>query len=132
MWKDANVSPIFKKGEKSNPGNYRPISLTSIVCKLMESIIRDEIMKHLTENELLSTCQHGFVPKRSCVTNLLETLDNWTESLDSGKPVDAVYLDFAKAFDSVPHQRLLTKVKSYGIKGRVGAWIADFLTNRRQ
>ena len=131
-WKDANVSPIFKKGEKSNPGNYRPISLTSIVCKVMESILRDRIMEHLTDNELLTRCQHGFVPKRSCITNLLDVMDKWTDSLDIGKPVDAVYLDFAKAFDSVPHHRLVSKIRQYGIKGRIGAWITDFLTNRRQ
>ena len=131
-WKDANVTPIYKKGAKSDPGNYRPISLTSIVCKIMESIIRDEVMTHLKENDLLTCNQHGFVPKRSCLTNLLDMMDKWTDALDTQTPVDAIYLDFAKAFDSVPHQRLLTKVKSYGITGHVGSWISDFLTNRRQ
>ena len=131
-WKDANVTPIYKKGEKSDPGNYRPISLTSLVCKIMESIIRDEVMTHLKENDLLTCNQHGFVPKRSCVTNLLDMMDKWTNALDVQTPVDTVYLDFAKAFDSVPHQRLLAKVKSYGITGHVGSWISDFLTNRRQ
>ena len=133
VWKDANVTPIYKKkGDKSNPGNYRPISLTSIVCKVMESIIRDDVMKHLNDNELLSCNQHGFVPKRSCVTNLLDIMDKWTDTLDTGAPVDAVYLDFAKAFDSVPQKRLIKKVRSYGITGKVGEWIADFLTDRRQ
>ena len=132
-WKEANVTPIYKKkGDKSNPGNYRPISLTSIVCKVMESIIRDEIMSHLNNNELLSCNQHGFVPKRSCVTNLLDIMDKWTETLDIGTPVDAVYLDFAKAFDSVPHNRLIKKVESYGITGKVRQWIAEWITDRKQ
>ena len=122
IWKDATITPIFKKGDNSNPGNYRPVSLTSIVCKVMESIIRDKIMKHLHLNDLLSECQHGFIPMRSCVTNLLEVINKWTEALDEGKPIDAVYLDFAEAFDSVPHQRLILKIDSYGItsKDRAG------------
>jgi len=131
-WKEANVTPIFKKGKKSDPGNYRPVSLTSIVCKVMESEIRDKIIGHLCQNELLSDCQHGFIPKRSCVTNLLATMDNWTESLDEGKPVDAVYLDFAKAFDSVPQLRLIRKIEAYGITGKVQKWIRHFLIGRQQ
>ena len=111
------MSPHFsKKGNRSKPSNYRPVSLTSVLCKVMESIIRDKIMEHTEQNKLLSSCQHGFVPKRSCATNLLHTLEKWTTALDTGRPVDAVYLDFAKAFDSVPHQRLIAKIESYGIK----------------
>ena len=131
-WKEANVTPIFKKGKMSDPSNYRPVSLTSIVCKVMESEIRDKIIDHMCHNELLSKCQHGFIPKRSCVTNLLATMDRWTEALDQGKSVDAVYLDFAKAFDSVPPQRLIRKVESYGIIGKVKSWIEHFLIGRRQ
>ena len=132
IWKDATITSIFKKGDNSNPGNYRPVSLTSIVCKVMESIIRDKIMKHLHLNDLLSECQHGFIPMRSCVTNLLEVINKWTGALDEGKPIDAVYLDFAKAFDSVPHQHLILKIDSYGIMSKVQNWIRAFLTDRRQ
>ena len=131
-WKTANVTPLFKKGDKSKPGNYRPVSLTSQVCKVMESLIRDEVIKHMDINKFLSEYQHGFVTKRSCVTNLLNVLDSWTKALDKKNPVDTIYLDFAKAFDSVPHQRLLLKLKSYAIEGDVLAWIEDFLVGRSQ
>jgi hypothetical protein len=132
VWKEAQVTPLFKKGDKSKPGNYRPVSLTSIVCKILESLIRDKMMEHLEANNLLSDCQHGFVPGRSCSTNLLACLEDWTKALDDGKDVDAVYLDMAKAFDSVPHERLLCKLEALGIQGRVWRWVKDFLVGRRQ
>ena len=71
-WKQANVTPIFKKGSKSEVGNYRPVSLTSVVCKLMESLIKDAIVKHIADNDIVLPTQHGFMPKKSCLTNLLE------------------------------------------------------------
>ena len=98
----------------------------------MESLIRDEVIKPTDINKFLSECQHGFVSNRSCVTNLLNVLDSWTKALDDKNPVDAIYLDFAKAFDSVPHQRLLIKLKSYAIEENVLAWIEDFLVGRSQ
>lgn len=131
-WKDASVSPIFKKGRKSDPGNYRPVSLTCIICKVMESIIRDSILSHLTTNSLLSDHQHGFIPKRSCTTQLLEVLEEWTASLENKHSVDAVYLDFSKAFDSVPHKRLIAKLRSLAIDPTCLRWIKSFLSNRRQ
>ena len=131
-WKDANVTPLFKKGDKSKTNNYRPVSLTCILCKVMESIIRDKMMAYFESNNYLSEFQHGFVSHRSCTTNLLATLDSWTESLDRGAPVDAIYLDFSKAFDSVPHHRLLEKLKMYGISDKLLLWIKDFLIGRRQ
>ena len=112
-WSVARVVPIFKKGDKRLPSNYRPVSLTAVPCKVLESLIRDQMMAHLSEHGLISSHQHGFRPGRSCVTQLLEVLDSWTRDLDDGKPVDAIYLDFQKAFDSVPHQRLLVKLESY-------------------
>jgi hypothetical protein len=131
-WKDAHVTAIYKKGGKSVPGNYRPVSLTSIICKIMESLVRDCIIKHMTQQNLLTPNQHGFLHGRSCATNLLATLDAWTTALDNGQPVDAIYLDFAKAFDTVPHQRLITKMNGYGITGNVLKWTEEFLTDRRQ
>ena len=131
-WKQSKVTALHKKGDKSNPGNYRPISLTAICSKVLESIVRDAIMKHLETQRLLSECQHGFVGQRNCTTNLLESLDNWTSALDSGKCVDAILLDFAKAFDSVPHNRLLSKIRSYGITGKTLKWIESFLEGRTQ
>ena len=89
-------------------------------------------MTHMTENDLLSPKQHGFIQGRSCVTQLLAVLDSWTLALDEGGNIDTIYLDFAKAFDTVPHQRLLTKLRGYGIEGRILTWIEAFLTDRRQ
>ena len=131
-WRQANVTPIYKKGSKSSPGNYRPVSLTSVCCKLMESIIKDDIMEHLGRNKLIRKSQHGFMPGRSCTTNLLEFLEKITEAADRGVPTDVVYLDFAKAFDKVPTERLMKKVAAHGIIGKVGAWIRAWLKNRRQ
>eukprot|EP00794_Sanderia_malayensis_P016301 gene16301-17938_t len=131
-WKDAEVTPIYKKGKKSIPGNYRPISLTSVLCKTTESIIRDHIMDYLYNNKLLTDCQHGFVRRRSCITQLLECLDVWTEILDSGGNVDVVYMDYAKAFDKVAHIRLLKKLQGYGLTKQILDWIRSFLNGRRQ
>ena len=131
-WRQANVSPIFKKGNRSAPNNYRPVSLTCILCKLMEKIVRKKIIEHLENNNLISSKQHGFVTGRSCVTQLLDVLDIWTKTLDEGGTVDAIYMDFQKAFDSVPHRRLIAKVKAHGIEGNTLNWITDFLQDRSQ
>ena len=131
-WKLARVSPIFKKGVKTNPGNYRPVSLTSVLCKIQESIIRDYVIHHLQENNLISEQQHGFVAGRSCSTNLLAVLDTWSKIIEEEGSVDTIYLDFAKAFDTVPHERLLTKLSAYGIKGNILKWMRSFLTDRQQ
>ena len=98
----ANVTPLYKKGNKSTPGNYRPVSLTSVVCKVLESIIKVAIMEHLGQHKLISVSQHGFLPGRSCLTNLLAYPESVTKHVDSGLPVDTMYLDFAKTFDKVP------------------------------
>ena len=131
-WKEANVTPIFKKGAKSEPANYRPVSLTAVSCKVMESILKDEITAHLEINELLNKSQHGFMKNRSCTSNLLEFLEKATSVVDSGKGFDIIYLDFAKAFDKVPRRRLLNKVKAHGIRGPILNWIEAWLTGRRQ
>ena len=134
IWKEAklNVTPIFKKGRKSDPNNYRPVSLTSAVCKIMETIIRYEIILYLEDNNLFSIEQHGFRSGRSCTTQLMETVHDWTESLDKKNPVDAAYLDYGKAFDRVPHERLLVKLHAYGIRGKLLDWIRSFLSHRKQ
>ena len=131
-WKEGHVTPIFKKGTRTDVANYRPISLTSVVCKTLERIIREAVLKHMMDNNLLSDRQHGFVPGRSTMTQLLEVFDKWTECLDLGFTVDVIYLDFAKAFDTVPHHRMLLKMKSYGIDGKIIEWIKSFLIGRRQ
>ena len=131
-WKLANVSPIFKKGPKNRAENYRPISLTAILCKLMESFVRDKILEHLQKNKLLSHKQHGFISGRSTVTQLLNYLDKCVGIIAEGGIVDAIYLDFAKAFDTVPYRRLLGKLQAYGIKGHILNWITEYLNDRSQ
>lgn len=131
-WRLANITPIHKKGSKSKSENYRPISLTSVCSKLMEKIIRDQLMIYMESNNLFSEHQHGFRSGRSCTTQLLEVCDKWSEELDNKNSVDVIYFDFQKAFDSVPHQRLLIKLTGYGIGGHILAWIKDFLKNRQQ
>ena len=131
-WKDANVSPLFKSGSKLETINYRPISLTSIVSRIFEKILRNQVMNFLENNNLLNSSQHGFVRSKSCLTNLLETVDIITAGLNEGKNVDVVYMDYAKAFDKVPHKRLIYKVSKYGISPMICQWIADFLNGRRQ
>ena len=131
-WRLAHVTAIYKKGPKNIAENYRPISLTSIVCRMMEKIIKNQIMKHLLDENLLSKKQHGFIKKRSTVTQLLNFLDTCTDSLAAGDVVDVIYFDFAKAFDKVPHQRLLQKLQCYGIKHGPLKWISSFLTDRHQ
>ena len=126
-WKKAIVTPIFKKGSKQSPSNYRPVSLTIILWKIMEMLIRGHVMKHLLNNNLICQQQHGFTPGRSCTTQLLNTLDCWTKTLDQGGSIDAVYMDFRKAFDSVPHRRLMLKLQAHGITGQIHHWIEDFL-----
>ena len=126
------MTPIFKKGTKGDPANYRPVSLTSIPCKIFESILKDDIMSHLIENGLIKDSQHGFMTGRSCTTNLITFLDKLTEIVDRGKAADIFYLDFAKAFDNIPKARLLQKMKMKGIEGQVLKWIESWLTGRTQ
>ena len=131
-WKSALVTSIFKKGTRSDPGNYRPVSLTCIVCKVLESIVRDVIVTYFNDNNLYSKCQHGFRKGRSCVTQLLQVMEDLTTALDENNYVDIIYLDFRKAFDTVPHERLLQKLGAYGITGCIANWIKNFLANRIQ
>ena len=131
-WKTAKIIPIFKKGDRKYPSNYRPVSLTSFACKILESLLRNKIIEHLKRNELLSKRQYGFVSGCSAVLQMLNVLDEWTETLDQSKEIDCIYFDFKKAFDSVPHKRLLLKLKTFGIEGKIFDWIKSFLTNRRQ
>ncbi|MDW0252237.1 MAG: reverse transcriptase family protein, partial [Nitrososphaeraceae archaeon] len=131
-WKAAIVTPVFKKGLASDPSNYRPISLTSTACKILESVIKDHIVAYLISNSLISPKQHGFLSRRSTTTQLLECCDIWHQHLSSKKQTDVIYLDLAKAFDSVVHSKLLYKLEYYGISGLALNWIRDFLCNRTQ
>ena len=114
-FRDGNICPLFKKGKKEAPGNYRPVSLTSVVGKVLESIIKDELTSHLEANNILIPQQHGFRSGKSCTTNLLEYLNQVTEMIDNGEPVDIVFFDYQKAFDLVPHKHLMKKLESCGV-----------------
>ena len=131
-WKLADVTPIFKKGDRKSPGNYRPISLTSVVCKLLETIIRDKIVEYLEKYNLIRDTQHGFRRRRSCLTNLLEFYNKLFHLHDKAKSLDIIYLDFQKAFDKVPHEKLLLKTEALGITGNIHRWIASWLHDRKQ
>ena len=131
-WKRAYVSPIYKKGPRNRAENYRPISLTSIICKLLETFIKRTIVKHLIDQQLLSPKQYGFISGRSTTTQLLMYLDKCIETIVDGGVVDSIYMDFSKAFDSVPHRRLIGKLESYGVRGKILNWITEFLTARSQ
>ena len=131
-WKEAFVTPIHKKGDRSSVKNYRPISLTSPIVKILESIIEDSIQEHLISNNLILPNQHGFTAGRSCATQLLTAINYWTKTLEDGHSIDVLYFDFAKAFDSVPHNRLIAKLQGLGITGRLLSWLKNFLVNRKQ
>ena len=131
-FRDATVIPLHKKGGRDKAENYRPISLTSIVGKIFESIIKDNIERFLDKHCLIKDSQHGFTSGRSCLTNLLDFMEEVTKELDNGNSVDVVYLDFAKAFDKVPHKRLLSKLEAHGVTGKILRWIESWLSNRRQ
>ena len=111
VWKQAIVTPIFKKGSSNDPSNYRPISLTSTACKILESIVKDCVLTHLLANDVLSPHQYGFLAKKSTTCQLLDCCVDWMHNMSLKKHTDIIYLNFAKAFDSVVHSKLLYKLK---------------------
>ena len=131
-WLNANVTPIYKKGDRTKPSNYRPISLTCIACKQLEHILHSNIMNHLEKFSLLNNRQHGFRSGRSCETQLAGLVNDLAQILDSRSQIDLCIMDFSKAFDMVPHQRLLSKLDHLGIRGDIKKWIEGFLTKRHQ
>lgn len=130
QWKQANVTPIYKKGDKQLAENYRPVSLLCIVSKVLERCIYDRIIPQV--KQLIHPLQHGFVKGRSCATQLLEVYNNIGSELDQGGQVDMVYLDFSKAFDSVSHRLLIRKLKMYGFHGNLLDWLIQYLSGRQQ
>ncbi|GAB0208021.1 mitochondrial enolase superfamily member 1 [Grus japonensis] len=132
-WKLANVVPTFKKGKKEAPGNYRPVSLTSVPGKIMEKIRLGVIEKHLKDNNaVIGHSQHGFVRGRACLTNLVSFYDKVTHPVDQGKPVDVIFLDFSKAFDTVSLSLLLDKMSSIQFDKNIVRWVSNWLTGRAQ
>ncbi|KAK4815372.1 LOW QUALITY PROTEIN: hypothetical protein QYF61_001360, partial [Mycteria americana] len=126
-WRLANVTPIYKKDRKENPGNYRPVSLTSVLAKLMEQIILSAITWHVENNQGIKPSQHGFRKGRSCLTNQISFYDKVTRLVDKGKAVDVVYLDFSKAFDTVSHSILLEKLAAQGFDRHTLRWVKNWL-----
>jgi hypothetical protein len=131
-WTQANVTPIFKKGSRHDPANYRPVSLTCVCCKILEHIVCKHILNHLEQHNILTSLQHGFRSGYSCETQLLITVHDIVQAFDKKKQTDMVILDFSKAFDTVPHDRLIQKLEHLGIDGKVNTWIKGFLKNRQQ
>ncbi len=128
-WLKANITPIFKKGNRNLAENYRPVSLTCICCTVMEHIICKHILGHLEKYNILTILQHGFRSGFSCETQLIATLQDLMKYRDNKIQVEVVILDFSKAFDIVPHERLLYKLKHCG---NTLKWIGKFLKQRSQ
>ena len=131
-WRNAHVVPIFKKGAKHDPSNYRPVSLTAVLCKLMEHVVYKDIMNHLENFDILFANQYGFRKNHSCETQLILIVEDLARNIDNGDQMDMIILDFSKAFDKVPHRRLLNKLEFYGIQGKTLKWIESWLTTRTQ
>jgi len=128
-WRIASVTLIYKKDWKENPGNHRPVSLTSVPGKIMERFILSALTRHVKDNQRIRPSQHGFMKGWSCLTNLISLYDQVTRLLDEGKAVDIVYLDFSKAFDAVPHSIHIEKLDAHGLDGCTLHWIKNWLND---
>ena len=127
-WLKANIARVYKKGDVHLPENYRPVSLTCVSCKLLEHIVCKHIIDHLERNKILTSLNHGFRSGYSWETQPVTTVHDLLGKFDVGAQID---MDFSKAFDTVPHQKLLHKMRQYGVDGNINAWLCDFLTNRK-
>ena len=131
-WKCHSITPIFKSGDKSHVKNYRPMSLLCIVSKVLEQLIYNKVNKFITDNNILCLHQFGFRQQHSTTQQLLIFLTNVHHALNNCPKCDVIYLDFKKAFDSVPHQELLLKLWKVGVVGSLWRWFREYLSNRYQ
>ena len=129
-WLFANISSAYRKGDRHLAENYRLISLTSVSCKILEHIICQHLLNHLEKNNILTKLNHGSRSGFSCEIQLLTTAFNLFKSFEREKQTDVAILDFCKAFDTVPHKKLLHKLSLYGITGPLHTWLSNFLTQR--
>ena len=132
IWKIARVTSIFKSGSKSNVSNYRPISVLSVFSRLLEKIGHDQFSKYLKEHNKFAKCQHAFLKLHSTLTSLLSVTDTWFSNIDKRKLNISIFLDLKKAFDTVDHGILLSKLSKYGAVGTPLRWLASYLTDRKQ
>jgi len=132
FYKESYVTPLYKKGDRARAGNYRPVSLTSHIIKIYERVLRKTIVQYLDYNNILCHNQHGFRSGRSCLTQMLDHFDDIMQGLTNNKDTDAIYLDYAKAFDKVDHRMLIEKLRLYGFSPQLVKWIESFLVERSQ
>ena len=132
QWKLAIITSVHKKGLRDTASNYRPISLTSVFCRVLENIVSEKLLQHFFIYNLLSSNQYGFVPFQSTSSQLLNVLNKWFKSFDEGYVTNVIYTDITKAFDTVSHSKLLKILQSYGIRNNVLNWINAFISGRSQ
>ena len=132
FYKAGFVSPLFKKGSRCEPSNYRPVTLTSHIVKVYERVVRKHMVHYLETNNLLTDKQHGLRSNRSCLTQMLDHFDDIYEGFTRGEDTDSIYLDYAKAFDKVDLDLLILKLKKYGFGNKLVDWIQSFLSDCEQ